>query len=119
MAELKLAYEARTYSSGTLGRALCNARGNHWVADDSGGEAVGAGEMFMASLSACAVNMVQRIAHSEGRHVGHMEVTAAAYRDFDQPQGDITLYDAVKIDFQFQGTAREDAQYLVKTWKQR
>ena len=73
----------------------------------------------MASLGACAVNMVQRIAHGDGRKIEHLEVTAAAYRDFEKPQGEFTLYDAVKINFDFRGTAREDAEFLVKTWKQR
>ena len=37
MAELTLAYKARSYSTGTLGRAICNARTHHFVSDDTGG----------------------------------------------------------------------------------
>ena len=44
MANLTLAYKARSYSTGTLGRAICNARTHHFVADDAGGEELGAGE---------------------------------------------------------------------------
>ena len=36
MAELTLAYQVRSYSTGTRGRAICNARNHHWVADGSG-----------------------------------------------------------------------------------
>ena len=36
MANLTLAYKARAYSTGTLGRAICNARTHHFVADDAG-----------------------------------------------------------------------------------
>ncbi len=37
MANLTLAYKVRSYSTGTLGRAICNARTHHFVADDAGG----------------------------------------------------------------------------------
>ena len=43
---LTLAYKVRSYSTGTLGRAICNARAHHFVADDPGGDEVGAGELF-------------------------------------------------------------------------
>ena len=58
MGELKLAYEARSYSSGIVGRSICNARNHHWVAENTGGGAVGAGELFCASIAACAVNVM-------------------------------------------------------------
>lgn len=119
MAELSLAYKARTYSSGTLGRALCNARHHHWVADDSGGEAVGAGEMFCAGVAACAVNMVERIASTEGRPLGRMDVEVEAYRDMGKASGDVTLYDAIRVNFKLWDVTTDDAEYLVKTWKQR
>ena len=81
MAELELAYRAQTYSSGTHGRAICNARNHHWVADDGGGDAVYSGELFLSGITACAVNMVERIAVTEDAPVDFMEVSAAAYRD--------------------------------------
>ena len=120
MGELSLAYSARTYSSGTPGRALCNARHHHWVADDSGGEAVGAGEMFCASIAACAVNMVERLGRENNRPVGRMQVEVSAFRDMAKnSDGDVTLYDAVRVDFAFEDTGEDDAAFLVKTWKER
>ncbi len=59
MGEVALAYEASCYSIGVPGRSVCNARDHHWVAENTGGEAVGAGEMFCGSIAACAVNMVE------------------------------------------------------------
>ena len=47
MAGLALAYEARSYSMGVAGRSICNARNHHWVAENTGGDAVG-----LASCSA-------------------------------------------------------------------
>ena len=92
MATLDLAYRVQTYSSGTHGRAICNARTHHWVADDGGGDAVGAGELFLSGITACAVNMVERIAVTDDAPVDFMEVSAEAYRDPDAVPGDISLY---------------------------
>ncbi len=119
MGELALAYQARCHSIGVAGRSVCNARNHHWVAENSGGEAVGAGEMFCASIAACAVNMVETIASNENRVLEGMDVNVAAYRDFDKDAGDLSLYDAVRIDFRLWGVDEDDARFLVKTWKQR
>lgn len=119
MAELALAYEARSYSIGVPGRSVCNARDHHWVAENSGGEAVGAGELFCASISACAVNMVETIAKKEDRALQAIEVSVAMYRDFDKAQGEVSLYDAVRVQFEMWGVSDKDAQYFVKAWKQR
>jgi len=62
---LKLAYKVRSYSTGTLGRAICNARTHHFVADDPGKDEVGAGEFFLSGIAACAVNMVERLANQD------------------------------------------------------
>ena len=104
MAELTLAYQARSYSTGIVGRSICNARNQHWVAENSGGEAVGAGELFCASIAAL---------------LGGIEVNVAAYRDFDKPTENVSLYDAVRIEFEMWGVSDDDARFLVKTWKQR
>ena len=119
MAELALAYEANCYSIGVAGRSVCNARNHHWVAENTGGDAVGAGEMFCVSIAACAVNMVETIASTEQRGLDGMDVNVAAYRDFDKPAGDVSLYDEVRIQFRMWGVSDDDARFLVKTWKQR
>ncbi len=119
MSELPLAYQARSYSTGIVGRSICNARNHHWVAENTGGEAVGAGELFCASIAACAVNMVGTISSTEQRALDGMEVNVAAYRDADKPAADLSLYDAVRIPFEMWGVSDDDARYLVKTWKQR
>ena len=119
MAELSLTYQARTYSSGTVGRSICNARTHHWVSESPGGEALGAGELFCASMAACAVNMVERIASTEDRALDSMEVNVAVYTDKDKPVGDVSIYDAARVKFEMWGVSDDDAQFLVKIWKQR
>ncbi len=119
MANLRLAYAARSYSSGTRGRAICNARNHHWVADDSGGEEIGAGEMFFGGIAACAVNMVERLAKEGEMPLDWMDVNVEAYRDPDKAPGERTLYDDVKIHFEMWGVSDEDGEQLVATWKRR
>ena len=119
MAELTLAYAAKSYSTGTLGRAICNARNHHWVADDPGGDEVGAGELFFSGITACAVNMVERIANSEDIALDWMEVGVESYRDPDKAPGDITLYDAIRVHFEMWGVDDDQAHELVETWKRR
>ena len=119
MAELSLAYKVRSYSTGTLGRAICNARTHHWVADGTNGDEVGAGELFLSGIAACAVNMVERIAHDEEIPLEWMDVGVESYRDPDKEPGDISLYDAIRVNFEMWGVAAEQANELVETWKRR
>lgn len=119
MAELALAYKVRSYSTGTLGRSICNARNHHWVADDSGGEEVGAGELFLSGISACAINMVERIASEDEIPLDWMDVGVEAYRDPDAPQGERTVYDDIRVHFRMWGVDNSDGQRLVDIWKQR
>ena len=119
MAELKMAYQVRSYSTGTLGRAICNARYHHWVADGSGGDEVGAGELFLSGISACAVNMVENIAHDDEIPLDWMDVSVESYRDPEKDPGNITLYDDIRIHFKMWGVDDEQGQQLVETWKRR
>ena len=123
MAELALAYRVRSYSTGTPGRAICNARGHHFVADGSGGEEVGAGEFFLSGITACAVNMVERIAGTEEIPVNWMDVSVEAYRDPDRApiadEGTVSVYDDIKVHFQIWGVDDDQGQYLVDQWKRR
>ena len=114
-----LAYTVRSYSTGTLGRSICNSRNHHWVADDSGGEELGAGEFFLSGLSACAVNMIERVAREEERPLDWMDVSVEAYRDTDALVGDRSLYEDIRIHLQMWGVSDEDGESLVDTWKRR
>ncbi len=119
MAELTLAYAARSYSTGTLGRSICNARNHHWVADDSGGEEVGAGELFMSGISACAVNMIERLAAEGEIPLDWMDVSVEAYRDMDAQPAERTLYEDIRIHLKMWGVDDRDGEALVDTWKRR
>jgi uncharacterized OsmC-like protein len=119
MAELTLAYKVRSYSSGTEGRALCSARQNHFVADGSGGEAVGAGELFLSGIAACAVNMVERVAKDEEIPVDWMDVSVESYRDPQKEAGERTVYDDIRVHVQIWGVDDDQGHHLVDVWKRR
>ena len=119
MANLTLAYKVRSYSTGTLGRAICNARNHHWVADDPGGDEIGAGELFFSGITACAVNMVERLANADDIALDWMDVDIEGYRDVDKEPGNISLYDAIRIKFEMWGVDDDQAYELVETWKKR
>ena len=119
MAELKMAYQVRSYSTGTLGRAICNARTHHFVADDAGGEMVGAGELFLSGITACAVNMVERLASVDNVQLDWMDVGAEAWRDPDKVSADLSVYDAIRVNFEMWGVDDDQAHELVDTWKKR
>ena len=97
MAELTLAYKARSYSTGNLGRAICNARTHHFVSDNTGGDEVYSGELFLSGIAACAVNMVERIAHDEEVPLEWMDVGVESWRDPEKEQGELSVYDACAV----------------------
>jgi uncharacterized OsmC-like protein len=119
MATLTLAYKVRSYSTGTLGRAICNARTHHWVADDPGGDEVGAGELFLSGISACAVNMLERIANEENMALDWVDVGVEAWRDPDKVAGERAVYDAIRVNFEMWGVEEDQAHELVEIWKRR
>ena len=75
---------------------------------------MGAGELFLSGITACAVNMVEGIADAENILLDWMDVSAESYRDPDKTPGEITVYDDVRIHFQMWGVADDQGQYLVE-----
>ncbi|MDY6991194.1 MAG: OsmC family protein [Pseudomonadota bacterium] len=112
-------YQARTYSSGTRGRAICNSRQHHFIADDVDQDELTAGEYFLTGLTACAVNMLERVAPEHDIVLKHIEVRAeGCYHRSAQPQA-VTLFQYVNLAFDFQGITEAQAQELVSIYKSR
>ena len=112
-----LAYKVRAYSTGTLGRAICNARAHHFVADDGGGEEVGAGELFLSGISACAVNMVERLARQGNIPLQWMDVSVESHRDAQAKPAELLVYAAIRVHFEMWGVQAAHAEGLVQDWK--
>ena len=119
MAQLNLAYKARAQSTGTPRRVVCSARDQYLVADGSGGEAIGAGELFLGGIAVCAITLVERIADEQNVSVDWMDVSAEAYSDPDRPRGDVTVFDKINVRFQLWGVSQQEGELLVALWKKR
>ena len=83
-----LTWTAETASSGIKGRALARIRTNNFVVDDYAvppyngpGEEPGAGELFLAGITTCAVLMLERLARAEELPLQGVRATMQASRD--------------------------------------
>ena len=110
-------YRARTYSSGTFGRAIGNVRGHNFIVDDGGWEEVGPGEFFLTGIAACGVNMMERLAKQDNIPLQWMDVTVECYRNPDSTPGEVSVYDAIRVYVEMWGVQPQHAQALVKDWK--
>ncbi|MCH2524985.1 MAG: OsmC family protein [Dehalococcoidia bacterium] len=119
MSNLNLTYSTNTSSTGIRGRSISSARNHHIVIDDSGGEELGAGELFLGAIGACAVNMIGRNAASEGFPLEWIEADVDAYRDGEKAEGDLAIFDRINVNIRIWGLDDVQADMMVATWKRR
>jgi uncharacterized OsmC-like protein len=112
-------FMARSYSSGTPGRAICNSRNHHFIADEFGCDEVTAGEYFLTGLTACAVNLLERVAKESHVPLRSLDVRAEGTYKRNLGEESRTLFHEVKMRFQFLGVSDDDAQTLVATYHKR
>jgi uncharacterized OsmC-like protein len=118
-------YEARAHSTDTFGRVLCNARDHHFVVDGPvhngcPGEAVTPGELFLASVASCGVELLQVLAREDGVPLDTVDVAIAGEIDPDNPvRADVTVFRSVDLAFQLTGPSAQESERLVKRFKGR
>ena len=113
-------FHARSYSSGTPGRAICNSRNHYFIADDVGYDEVTAGEYFLTGLTACAVNMLTRVAKEMNLPIKHLDVQAdGTYLRGHHNDNDVTLFERVSMTFELTGVSHSEASKLVATYQKR
>ena len=78
---------------------------------------MGAGELFLSGIAACAVNMVERLAKQGNMPLQWMDVSVESLRDPDKKPGEILVYDAIRVHFEMWGVQPQHAEGLVKDWK--
>ena len=107
----------RSYSSGTVGRALNSARTNHFVLDSPSGpnEALTNGEAFLAGVSSCGVTLIEGYARQQGIPLKRMQVTIDGIRDLAAPN----RFQSVKLSFELEGVDPLQATELVEVYKSR
>lgn len=118
-------YEVQAQSTDTFGRVLCACRNHHFVVDgpvQNGcpGEAVTPGEIFLAGVAACGVELVQVIAKERGLPLKTARVAITGEMDRANPvRRDFALFNSVRLRFDLTGVAPKQAKELVEAFKGR
>jgi uncharacterized OsmC-like protein len=107
----------RSYSGGVPGRALNQARTNHFVIDSPSGphEALSSGEAFLAGVSSCGVTLIELYAREQHVPLRHTEVTIEGVRAVAEPN----RFAEVRMRFELSGVDQEQAELLVGVYKNR
>ncbi len=118
-------YGVSARSTATFGRVLCAARNHHFIVDgpvQNGcpGEALNPGELFLAGVAACGVELLQVLAREQNIAPESIGVEIAGTMDRSNPvRQDVTVFNAVKLQFQIGGVTQTQAQDLVDRFKRR
>lgn len=118
-------YEVQAQSTYTFGRVLCACRNHHFVVDgpvQNGcpGEAVTPGEIFLAGVAACGVELVQVIAKERGAPLESVRVTITGEMDRAKPvRPDVALFNSVRLSFDLKGVTKEQGSDLIAAFKGR
>lgn len=124
MAEIRT-YAAQARSTDTFGRVLAQARQHHLVVDGPTwngcpGEAITPGELFLAGVAACAVELLGVVARDEGLPVPAARVEVRGEVDPTRPvRSDLTVFNRVDLRFEVRGVVREEAELLVERFERR
>ena len=118
-------YQATAASTDVFGRVLCGIRNHHFVIDgpeQNGcpGEEVTPGELFLAAVASCGVELVQVLAKSSGIPLQRIDVKILGRMDRSNPvRADVSLFNSVNLRFRLSGVNDADARQLVEKFKGR
>jgi uncharacterized OsmC-like protein len=118
-------YAVQARSTDTFGRVLCSARDQHFVVDGPAangcpGEAVNPGELFLAGVAACGVELVQVIAKEQQLALKSIAAEITGSMDRSQPvRQDLSVFNAVALHFRIAGVTQSQAEDLVERFKRR
>ena len=118
-------YNVKARSTETFGRVLCSARDQHFVVDgpvQNGcpGEAVNPGELFLAGVAACGVELVQVIAKEQQLAPKSIAVDVEGTMDRSKPvRQDVNVFNAVRLHFRVEGVSQAQADDLIDRFKKR
>jgi uncharacterized OsmC-like protein len=108
----------RSSSSGTIGRAVSQARGQRLVLDSSArpqADALTNSEAFLAGISSCGVTLIEGHARETGVPLTRMDVTIEGLRTAAEP----SRFAGVTMRFELAGVSQKQAEELVETYRQR
>jgi len=117
-----MAYAARARSTDTFGRMLCTARHHHFVSDGPASlgcpqEEVMPGELFLAGVAACGVELMEVFASEEGLplRAARCEIEG----EIGSSASDLTLFESIRLEFVLEGVTEEQGSRLVERFKGR
>jgi len=108
----------RSFSSGTMGRAVSEARGARLALDSSSRpqpDALTNSEAFLAAVSSCGVTLIEMHAREAGVPLTGMDVTIEGVRTAAEPN----RFASVTMRFALTGVSQAQAEDLVQTYRQR
>lgn len=105
-------------SIGQPGRAISRVRGQELILDASShprDDALTNSEAFLAGISSCGVTLIENYADAEGIPIDGMRVDIKGIRTAMAPNqfADISMH------FKFEGTNQQQAEHLVKIYRER
>lgn len=118
-------YDVAARSTDVFGRVLCSARDHHFIVDgpvQNGcpGEEVTPAELFLASVAACGVELIQVLAKQQNIAVGSLRARVHGMMDRGNPvRTDHTVFNQVRVELEFQGTEYTQAFELAEAFKKR
>jgi hypothetical protein len=124
------AVEVRRYgvsarSTDTFGRVLWSCRDQHFVADGPvwngcPGEAVTPGELFLAGVATCGVELLQVLARAGDVPLQRASVEISAELDPANPvRPDLNVFNSVTLSFRLGGVSQEQGTELAEAFKRR
>ena len=118
-------YNVNARSTDIFGRVLCSARNHHFVIDgpvQNGcpGEEVTPAEMFLAGIASCGVELIQGVARDQQVPLTGVKVEIAGMMDRNNPvRKDLSVFNSVRLKFQFSGVTQAQGVDLVERFKGR
>jgi len=108
----------RSSSSGILGRAVNEVRGQHLVLDSSARpqpDALTNSEAFLAGISSCGVTLIETHAKETGVPLRRMDVAIEGVRAAADP----ARFASITMRFELAGVTQGEAESLVETYRNR
>jgi uncharacterized OsmC-like protein len=105
-------------SSGTIGRAVNEARGVSVLLDSSSRpqpDVLTNSEAFLGSISSCGVTLIEMHARDTGVALSRMAVTIDGTRTVADP----TRFAGIAMRFELAGVSQAQAEDLVQVWRNR
>lgn len=118
-------YAVRARSTDTHGRVLCNVRNHYFIVDGpvqngAPGEEVTPAELFLASIAACGVELVQAFAKADAIPLRAIDVDIAGSLDRANPvRKDVNVLNLVQLKFHLTGVTAAQGAALIDRFKGR